>query len=81
MTYCEKDKLISIRVNAQKYEMVKSYLDKNRYKTIPATSFGTILDEALDSFIRDKNISVKPKTIKGQTKIHFDNVEMYIQDN
>ena len=81
MTYCEKDKLISIRVNARKYGMVKSYLDKNRYKTIPATSFGTILDKALDSFIKDKNISVKPKTIKGQTKIHFDNVEMYIQDN
>ena len=51
-------------------------------KTAGADNIPALLpDKALDSFIKDKNISVKPKTIKGQTKIHFDNVEMYIQDN
>lgn len=70
MTYCEKDKLISIRVNARKYLMVKKYLEDNKYKTWTAMSFGKIFDEALDKFIKEKNIK-EPKPLKGQTKIKF----------
>ncbi len=70
MTYCEKDKLISIRVNARKYEMVKNYIENNKYKTYPILSFGTIFDEALDKIIKEKNIK-EPKPIKGQIEIKF----------
>lgn len=64
----EKDKLISIRVNARKYAMVKSYIEQNKYKSYPTLSFGKIFNDALDELIKEKNIS-EPKPIKGQRKM------------
>lgn len=64
----EKDKLISLRVNARKYNMVKSYIDQNKWRTYPALSFGKIFDDALDALIKEKNIT-ESKPIKGQHRM------------
>ena len=66
----EKDKLISIRVNARKYAMVKAYIDQNKHRTWPILSFGKIFDDALDALIKEKNIS-EPKPIKGQRRMNI----------
>ena len=68
--YNEKNKLISIRVNARKYEMVKAYIEQNKYRTWPVLSFGKIFDDALDRLIKEKNIT-EPKPIKGQRKMNI----------
>lgn len=64
----ESDKLIILRVNARKYNMVKAYIDQNKYRTWPALSFGKIFDDALDALIKEKHIT-EPSPIKGQCKI------------
>ena len=66
----EKDKAISIRVNARKYEMVKAYIEQNKYRSYPMLSFGLIFDEALDRLIKEKNIT-EPKPIKGQRRMNI----------
>ena len=67
--YDEKNKLISIRVNARKYEMVKAF-DQNKYGSYPMLSFGKIFDDALDRLIKEKNIT-EPKPIKGQRRMNI----------
>lgn len=64
----EKDKSISMRVNARKYNMVKTYIDQNKYRSWPVLSFGQIFDNALDAFIKEKHIT-EPKPIKGQHRM------------
>ena len=68
--YDEKNKLISIRVNARKYEMVKAYVEQNKYRSYPMLSFGKIFDDALNALIKEKNIT-EPKPIKGQRKMNI----------
>ena len=78
-SYNLKSKAISVRVDPLKYDRVMAYLKNNKYKIYPIMSVGTILDDALDEFIK-KNKVPETKPIKGQTKIHFENIDMYIQD-
>ena len=70
MPFFEKDKSISIRVNARKYEMVRAYIEQNKHRYFPVLSFGKIFDEALDKLIKEKNIS-EPKPINGQHKMNL----------
>lgn len=64
----EKDKLISLRVNARKYNMVKAYIEQHKYITWPALTFGRIFDDDLDLLIKERNIS-EPKPIKSQRRM------------
>ena len=69
-SYNLKSKAISVRVDPLKYDRVMAYLKNNRYKTYPIMSVGTILDYALDEFIK-KNKVPEAKPIEGQIGINF----------
>lgn len=66
----EHDKLISVRVNRRKHAMVMAYIEQNKYRTYPALSMGQIVNDAIDQFIKEKNIT-EPKPIKGQRKMNI----------
>ncbi len=70
ISYNLKSKAISVRVDPLKYDRVMAYLKNNRYKTYPIMSIGTIVDDALDEFIK-KNKVPETKPIKGQIGIKF----------
>ena len=57
-------------MNARKYEMVKAYIEQNKYRSYPMLSFGKIFDDALDALIKEKNIT-EPKPIKGQRRMNI----------
>ncbi len=48
-TYRIKDKLISIRVDGEKYEKVKEIIKKQGWCR---DTFGTIFDKALDEYLK-----------------------------
>lgn len=67
--YEQKDKVVSMRVNSNKYNIIMAYVEQNKYKTYPALSFAKIIDEAMDAYIKAHNITACPtKPIKGQLK-------------
>lgn len=51
-------KMIAVRVNPQKYDLIMKYLQRKKENSInpSAYSFADIVDDAMDEFIKKHNI-------------------------